>query len=210
MNDDAEARATPPDPPSGDRTLWGIRAADYVAISLAVLALSSAIGGFDALLWLRYERSAILRGEVWRLFTGHLVHLGWAHLALNLAGLGLIWLLFGRYYGVVQWIVIVVASAFGISLGFLYFHPELLWYVGLSGVLHGMFVAGAIGGILAGYRAEWLLLALLVLKLFWEQHMGPMAETERMIGGLVVVDAHLYGAIVGLGSALALKFAPRI
>jgi rhomboid family GlyGly-CTERM serine protease len=184
--------------------------ADLVPITVAMLCFAAMVGGINALFWLRYERAAVLDGEVWRLLTGHLVHLGWAHLAMNLAGLGLIWLLFGRVYSALQWTVLFVACALGISLGFMLFRPELVWYVGLSGVLHGLFVAGAVAGIFAGYRAEWLLLGLLVLKLFWEQYFGPLASTEQMIGGLVIVDAHLYGALIGLGGGLALRLAARI
>src|SRR5690606_7331879 len=44
---------------------------------------------------LRYDRQAILDGEVWRLLSGNLVHLGWSHLWLNAFGLLLVWLLFG-------------------------------------------------------------------------------------------------------------------
>lgn len=184
--------------------------ADIVPLTLTVLAISITIGGIDAMLWLRYERAAVIGGQFWRLLTGHLVHLGWMHLLLNLAGLALIWLLFGRALSTTQWTIVVIASALGISLGLVFFHPELRWYVGLSGVLHGMFVAGAIGGIAAGYRAEWLLLGLVVLKLAWEQYAGPMHGTEQMIGGLVIVDSHLYGALLGLATALGFQLAAKI
>jgi rhomboid family GlyGly-CTERM serine protease len=200
---------TPPDSPPAAAQRFPATA-DLVPITLAVLAIAAQVGGVDAFLWLRYDRAAVLGGQVWRLLTGHLVHLGWIHLAMNLAGLVLIWLLFGRTYNVGQWTVTVVACAVGISLGFVMVHPELMWYVGLSGVLHGMFVAGAVGGLFAGNRAEWLLLGLLVLKLFWEQHQGPMVGTEHMIGGLVVVDSHLYGALLGLGAALGFRLAAKI
>ena len=53
------------------------------------------------------------------------------------------------------------------------------------------------------------MLGLLALKLFREQFFGPLEDTARMIGGLVVVDAHLYGALVGLCAALVIRFAKR-
>ena len=38
---------------------------------------------------LLYDRAAIAHGELWRIWTGHLVHFGWAHLFVD-AGLLLI------------------------------------------------------------------------------------------------------------------------
>lgn len=175
-------------------------------VALAVISLAAMIGGFEALYWLRYEREGILNGQVWRLLTGHLMHLGWPHLLLNLAGLALLWIIFGRLLSFARWIVALTCCALGVSLGLLLFHPELDWYVGMSGVLHGMFVIGAVAGIRSGYRAEWLLLGLLTLKLAWEQIQGATSATTEFIGGAVIVDAHLYGAITGLIVALALRW----
>lgn len=173
--------------------------------AIAVIALAVMAGGLLPMLSLRYERDGILSGEVWRLLTGHLVHLTWGHFALNVGGLVLIWLLFGARLSPARWLIVLLASALGVSTGLLVAHPELNWYVGLSGVLHGMFVAGALGGLYAGYRAEWLLLGLLALKLAWEQLAGPLPGTEELAGGLVIVDAHLYGALSGLAAGLLLR-----
>jgi rhomboid family GlyGly-CTERM serine protease len=188
---------------------WRFAPVDWVPIILATLSFAAMLGGIETLLWLRYDRAKILGGEAWRIVTGHIVHLGWMHFFLNLAGLALIWLLFGRIYTALQWGIVVLACAVGISLGFMFMHPELTWYVGLSGVLHGMFVAGAVASLFAGNRAEWLLLGLLIVKMVWEQLRGSLAETEHLIGGLVIVDAHLYGALIGLAIALAFRVAAR-
>ena len=89
----------------------------------------------------------------------------------------------------------MLASMVSIGLGFVFLEPQLDWYVGFSGVLHGGLAAGA----LAWWRQESRPLALvltliLVAKLFWEQRWGGLP----LSGGLpVVVDAHLYGAIGG-------------
>ncbi len=173
-------------------------------LALCAIALLIQLGGHEASLWLRYDREGILNGEVWRIITGHLVHLGWPHLLMNLIGLILIWLLFGHLIKRNSWLIICTLSTIGISAGMMFFNPELKWYVGLSGVLHGMFVAGAIVSIKAGYRAEWLLLLLLTGKLAWEQMVGPLPGSAEFAGGNVIVDAHLYGAISGLLISLAL------
>ena len=70
--------------------------------------------------------------------------------------------------------------------------------------MHGLFAAGLLASLWAGNRAEWLLLALFVAKIAWEQLVGPTPGTAALAGGNVIVDAHLYGAIGGSLTALAL------
>jgi len=167
-------------------------------IGIAMLSAGCTFGGYTLAQMLRYDRDAILAGQLWRLLTGHLVHLGGSHLAMNLVGLALIWMLFGRLMSTAAWLATLLTSALTVSLGLLIFNPGLMWYVGLSGVLHGMFLAGAILSIVSGYRAEILLLGFIVAKLAWEQWVGPLPGSAEVAGGDVVVDAHLYGAIAGV------------
>lgn len=155
------------------------------------------LAGDEIVRLLRFERSAIQAGEIWRLLTAHLTHLGWSHLMLNLAGLLLVWLLCGNSLPVRLWWVVLVVCALGVSLGLLLFDPSLKWYVGLSGVLHGLLVAGSIAAWSTGQRDSLLLLVAVGLKLAWEQMLGPLPGSEASAGGRVVVDAHLYGACTG-------------
>jgi rhomboid family GlyGly-CTERM serine protease len=165
---------------------------------LTILVVMAALGGESLTQWLRYDRDSILAGEVWRIFTAHITHLGWKHLLMNIAGLILIWALFGRLLTIRVWVAVILASAAVISLGLLIFNPQIRWYVGLSGVLHGMFLLGAILSVYQGYRAEILLLVFIIGKLAWEQRYGPLPGSASLAGGSVLVDAHLYGAIAGV------------
>jgi rhomboid family GlyGly-CTERM serine protease len=168
-----------------------------LGLVLLALVLLSLLGESGRLA-LRYQRDAVLQGEYWRLVTGHLVHGSLQHLILNTAGLGLIAALFPRDYSWRAWLLVALFSVLAIDAGFVFYEPQLLWYVGLSGVLHGALAAGAI----AWWRNESKLLALVLSAIFlgklaWEQWHGALP----LSGGLpVVVDAHLYGA---LGGALA-------
>lgn len=168
---------------------------------VAGVAVLLACAGEPARLALRYERLAVLdHAQLWRLVTGHLVHAGPAHLLLNMAGLGLIAALFPRDYSVRQWLIVLVASIATIDAGFVLFEPQLQWYVGLSGVLHGALAAGAI----AWWRHEsrvlaLALIAILMLKLGWEQWQGALPFSGDMT---VIVAAHLYGAIGGAAAGL--------
>ena len=148
---------------------------------------------------LRYERTAIAQGEWWRLLTGHLVHLGAWHAALNAAAFLVLWILFRRDYRLRQWLLIVIVSIVAIDAGLWLLDPRIEWYVGASGALHGIAAAGAVSRIRQMRREGWVLAALLVVKLSYEQARGAMPFTESMP---VVVDAHLYGAIGGTFAAL--------
>lgn len=184
--------AVPADPRAGANRA---RQSAWLVGLLFVLLVLPIWGGEAGRVALRYERAAVLAGEYWRLLTAHLVHGDARHLMLNLAGLGLLAALFPRAYGARGWTLIMLASVASIDLGFVFLEPQLEWYVGFSGVLHGGLAAGA----LAWWRQESRPLALvltliLVAKLLWEQRWGGLP----LSGGLpVVVDAHLYGAIGG-------------
>jgi rhomboid family GlyGly-CTERM serine protease len=183
-----------------DKALSG--AAWRVPVALLLVAAALMLGGDAAREWLAFERDSIRDGEVWRLVTGHLVHLGWPHFALNAAGLGLVWTLVGGAYKPAGWVLIILTSIAAISFGLWQFNPELQWYVGLSGALHGVLAAGLVMSCRRP-RIETTILGLLLLcKLAWEQFSGPLPGSESSSGGPVVVDAHLYGAIAGILAGL--------
>lgn len=173
-----------------------------VPAGLILVAAALMLGGDAAREWLAFEPAAIRAGEAWRLVTGHLMHLGWPHFALNAAGLALVWTLVGNAYRPAGWILIILASIAAIDLGLWTFNPELQWYVGLSGALHGVLAAGLVMSWRQP-RIETTILALLLLcKLAWEQFSGPLPGSEGSSGGPVIVDAHLYGAIGGMLAGL--------
>lgn len=171
---------------------------------VVLCALTLLLAGDSGRESLRFDRAGIAAGEVWRLLTGHLVHLGISHTLLNLAGLVLVWVLVGRAYTSKQWLWIMAGSVTAIDLGLWFGAPTLEWYVGLSGLLHGMLAAGIVAG-LAERSGEMLFLAVAVAgKLAWEQFAGPLPGSEGTSGGAVIVDAHLYGVIGGVLVALML------
>ena len=116
-------------------------------IIISIFVLSFAFAGDIATSVLQFEREGILHGEIWRLITGNFVHLSGSHALLNIAGLVLIWLLFGHCYNNATWLIVLLSSLLTTTLGLLVFNPELDWYVGLSGSLHGLFIAGCIAEI---------------------------------------------------------------
>jgi rhomboid family GlyGly-CTERM serine protease len=186
------------DQKTGQLQAWA--AVIVVAIGVVILGLI----GDTARSLLAFDRAAIASGELWRLVSAHFVHLGTSHLVLNLFGLGLVWYLVGQVYSQAQWVVTWILSIFAVTAGLWFFAPELAWYVGLSGVLHGLLVAGILG--LAPKRVEtWVLGLALLAKLGWEQLVGPLPGSESASGGNVIVDAHLFGTLGGLLAAILIR-----
>lgn len=158
------------------------------------------LGGDGVRIALRYERQPILDGEYVRLVTGHLVHFDLRHLALNVAGAALIAFLFMRTYSTPEWVCVLIATTIVIDAGFLLFEPQLDWYVGASGVLHGALAAGAVAWWRTESRLFATILSAIVLgKLTHEQVQGALPLAGELP---VIVDAHLYGAIGGGATAI--------
>lgn len=178
--------------------------------SLVIVLLGLQAGGDTARLALRYDREMIAAGDVFRLLTGHLVHLGWPHLLLNAFGLLLVWFLVGRSHQWWRWLAFVAASVAVIDVGFWHLMPQLEWYVGLSGVLHGVLAAGVVG-LWSSQRLEALILTVaLVSKLMYESVIGPLPGSENTAGGIVITEAHLFGAIGGGITALIFALGGRL
>jgi len=172
----------------------------FPVVLVAVLLAFQGLGA-DALPVLRYERSAVLSGEAWRLVTGHLVHADMVHLGWNALGVLIVAFLFARDYSWRQWLVILWVSIATTDLGFLLLEPRLEWYVGFSGVLHGLMAAGLVAWLRTSRDAiTWIVTGLFAAKLAWEHFAGPLPFTAASLELPVVHEAHTYGAI---GGALA-------
>lgn len=152
---------------------------------------------------LRYEHAALSNGEVWRALTGHVLHLGWTHMALNLAGLWLCCLLAGRSMSGRQLLTRLLTLSLGVSALLYALSPQVSHYVGLSGVLYGLLL----WALLPQIRRRDPLLALGVLMLVswaaWQLHAGGDPREEAWIGGRIIVQAHLYGLGVAMAAWLA-------
>jgi rhomboid family GlyGly-CTERM serine protease len=145
---------------------------------------------------LRYDRAALAAGEWWRLISAHVVHLGARHALLNAAAAGVLVLLFGEALSSRDWLLTVMFSMIALDAGLWFLSPQIDWYVGASGVLHGVIAAGALALMRLQDWRGGVLLVLLVSKLVFENRTGG---DLGFAGGLpVVLNAHLYGAVGGM------------
>ena len=178
---------------------------------LALVLVAVQLLGAPAWETLPYDRAAILAGgEYGRLITAHFFHYDLAHLAWNLVGLALVAALFAREFDLRGWIVILVASTVAVDLGFLVFEPQLEWYVGFSGVLHGLMAAGLCAWLWRTPDAITALVAgLFAFKLGWEHLVGPLPFTASTLAVPVIHQAHTYGAVGGTAAALWILWRQR-
>ena len=140
--------------------------------------------------------------EIWRWWTAHWVHVGWIHYFLNILAFLCLPFIFPRAT-VWHFCAILLILPPLISLSFYFFLPNIEAYAGLSGVLHGAYVAVACVHLLykreRGFAA--LVLFLIFAKLVWENTIGNVGTTQ-LIGSPVLVEAHLLGVIWGVILAL--------
>jgi rhomboid family GlyGly-CTERM serine protease len=132
------------------------------------------------------------------------VHLSWTHLWMNLAALAIVAALFDRILSTSDWLVVSFAAMLTIDAGLYFGETGLAWYVGLSGILHGLMLSGGWRLWSTGSSIGLALLCGLIAKIVWEQIGGPITWSESTAGGPVVVAAHLYGAVGG-GIAVVLS-----
>ncbi len=145
-----------------------------------------------------FDRAEIYAGEYWRLITGHFLHTNFYHYIMNIIGLALLYMLHGEYVRPARFFGLTIVLCIMTSLCILWFSTDINWYVGLSGILHGIFAWGVIIDIKLKRKSGYLLLLGLLIKLVDEQLFSSSTFLSDLIQANVAVDAHLYGAIIGI------------
>lgn len=170
----------------------------FIAVVLIVMGFLQ-LADFQTL---RYQQNWHSNGEYWRIFSAHWVHLNTPHLLLNALGLVLCMGITSPGWSISRWIIYHFLLVLGISILFTLLSPELQWYAGYSGVLYGIFMLAAIDL----YQRDKLIAVVLGIaistKIILEQVGGFNVTSSAFIGSLVVIDAHLYGALLALSIAL--------
>ncbi len=170
-------------------------------LPLVVLSAISTLllfGGESVQTALNYNRAAIADGEYWRLFSDNFVHLGGWHLFLNLLSLILLAMLCPEVLSPLEWCRRIFFIGVGMS------------HVGLSGLIYGLFALGL--GRQALQRDKIAIAACVFLagRIGFEVLIGAPASEQHLVGGAIVGESHLYGAISALiYGALALLFTPQ-
>lgn len=174
-------------------------------MAIAAIAVALWLAGDPAREYLALDFQAVDQGQLWRLISGHFVHLGGYHTLLNLIGLAvyvalcpaaLCWQEWAR-----RWLFLCLATGLALWL----WADEIGRYSGLSGVIHGLFLLGLWP---QARRGDWVAIAALtylVGKLAWEQWAGAPVSDAEAIGGPVVTESHLFGTLSALLYAILFR-----
>src|SRR5690554_4420368 len=136
--------------------------------------------------------------QIWRIFGAHLVHIHLQHAVYNALGLGLLTAVFYKQFNNRLLFNVMLLSAFTATLVSVYLGGEP-HFVGLSGVLHGVYAYAALQLLQTERTKGLVLLALLALKLVYD-FITAGNELAWLDGAAVAHWCHLGGA---LGGALA-------
>ena len=173
----------------------------FLALGAIALVIQFNPAWRDALL---FDRDALARGELWRVWTGHLVHFGWPHFVAD-AGLFVIlgWLLQPQH-ALFNRIALVVMPVF-ISAVIYWCDPTMTRYGGLSAVNLGLLLFLAAQGWQRNWT-DWFwptVLLIYIGEVIFEIHQGGRG------GGMIKFDdpgihvatsAHLASAAYALGA----------
>ncbi len=160
---------------------------------------------------LYYQRHLIEASEIWRLWTGSLVHTNHWHLALNLAGTWLLVFIAPSTDSKPMQLLQIVWLATCVGLGLWLLSPGVIWYVGFSGILYGLFM---LAGIRLLFQKDWLMAALILLgiggKTLWDWQQGGISPSAELIDAPVIYAAHLYGMSGGILLGIASLFQKQL
>lgn len=165
----------------------------YTLICLVIYLLEP-----QASYWLAYYHTGLEQFELWRLLSATFCHTNFNHLAMNLAGLVITLALFIDTFKKTLLLPIILFNSLFIAIALFFLDPDVIWYVGFSGVLHGLFSFAVMNDIRAKDRWGYLLGGGILIKVAYEQLYGAQQSTIDMIGAPVLVNAHLYGLIAGI------------
>lgn len=160
----------------------------------ACMSLSASLQVFQELFI--YWRPSFF-ADIWRWWTAHWVHVGWVHYLLNMMAFACLPFIFphvkNRYL-----VALLLLLPPLVSLSFYYFYPHVEAYAGLSGILHGMYIAVSIYFLQFKKERKFavLVIALATAKIVWENLFGSL-ETSQLIGSPVLVEAHFLGSVSG-------------
>lgn len=176
-----------------------MRAPASTLLALAALVLDYAPAGLGDLM--AYDRLALLSGQLWRLWSGHLVHFSARHAITDAAALFLIGAVLEPLLGTRRLCLALGWGAALIGLALLLGLPELTHYRGLSG-LDVMMAVMALCTLwqhrtLPRYRVA-ALAALLVFKTASEALGITLGSSSLPMGITVMWQAHALGAACGV------------
>lgn len=162
---------------------------------------------------LEFDHHAILAGQLWRLWSGHLVHYSAQHALIDSATALVAGLIAAQSFGARRLVLSLALGAPFISLGLLLAVPACLVYRGASGMAVMLAVmAGAglwhdvrPGSALVVRAALALLAAALAAKIGAEAAGWSLDWSDLPPDVAVAWQAHLLGAVAGMAAVAIIQ-----
>src|SRR5258708_18034033 len=126
---------------------WRSLPSGFIAVFLVAVVIEFNPGWRDVLI---YDRHAVMSGELWRMWTGHLVHFGWPHLVADAGLLVILGWPLGQKHRQFSWLALFLMPPF-ISGVLLWLDPGMTRYAGLSAVDLGLLLFLAA----KGWQQDW-------------------------------------------------------
>lgn len=155
-----------------------------------------------------FDRDAIIKGEFWRILTGHFVHFSPSHIAYDIFSFGIAGCLIEKSrYPCFSWLILWLALS--ISMSLLLLEPDMRYYGGLSGISFGALYYCALMGMKES--SPWrticfLMLAILPIKIAFEIFSGssilPYGERQSFVP---MQTSHIVGCLTALVFYLAIS-----
>lgn len=143
--------------------------------------------------YLIYDVNAVNNFQFWRFFSANFLHTNLYHMLLNLSAFILIYYLYENNFSFELYIFLFISLCFSITISIYFFSKEIIYYVGLSGVLHGLLIYSL---YLERTKVSYFMIILVYGKVLYEQIIGSNREIEILIDAKVAVDAHFYGVLI--------------
>jgi rhomboid family GlyGly-CTERM serine protease len=159
---------------------------------------------------LEFNREKVLSGEVWRLWTAHLVHTNSVHFVLNVTAAALLYIVFSSKLRLNRLAFYGLVFAALISVALLWVYPFIGWYNGLSGLLHALFACYCVRLAMDGERLFWPGLVLVWVKVLAETTAAHLGHMTLIAGMTVITEAHLVGVLLGTVAAFGPVIVRRI
>lgn len=171
----------------------------------AVIGIALAFAPESFIQGLALDQEAVRNGELWRLWTAHLVHFSRQHALIDV----LVFVIVGVVVEAtisrrwVAWAIMAIAPT--ISLGLFVWSPDLMHYRGMSGLATAMTVMAMI--VVARIKPSSRPLLLLLTVAMALKFIGDVGGISPDIAGLprdVLVEwrAHALGAAAGVAAIL--------
>ena len=153
----------------------------------------------DLRVLLAYDRTAMLNGELWRLWTAHAVHYSLTHAVVDITVLAVILTMARRTFNTQRLTMLLLVGAPVISLGLLALVPDMSQYMGCSALAYLLGTAVAI----PTWRTQpasrpWLgaIAVMALLKLVWDAAAPATAASSLPAGVQIAWQAHAFGVVL--------------